>query len=81
MPVSMVSAARKAGIPFTRAQNGFTNEKEWIQFKDAYHIDHAVLPWAKEDMIIHISPSPPKRCAIHVQKMAIVVSGIVKRER
>ncbi|KAF8174543.1 carbamoyl-phosphate synthase [Pholiota molesta] len=37
----------------TRVQKErFVNEKEWLQVKDAYRVDHAVLSRAKEDMIV-----------------------------
>ncbi|KAG6819808.1 hypothetical protein H0H93_008458 [Arthromyces matolae] len=37
----------------TRVQKErFTNEAEWLQVKDAYRVDHAVLSRAKEDMIV-----------------------------
>ncbi|KAH9475221.1 Protein pyrABCN [Psilocybe cubensis] len=37
----------------TRVQKErFTNESEWLQVKDAYRIDHAVLSRAKEEMIV-----------------------------
>ncbi|KJA15215.1 hypothetical protein HYPSUDRAFT_48599 [Hypholoma sublateritium FD-334 SS-4] len=37
----------------TRVQKErFTSEKEWLQVKDAYRVDHAVLSRAKEDMIV-----------------------------
>ncbi|KAG2002539.1 aspartate carbamoyltransferase [Coprinopsis cinerea AmutBmut pab1-1] len=71
MPSSVVSAARKAGIPVTicetldevlsdtdvlyvtRVQKErFESETEWLQVKDAYRVDHAVLSRAKEDMIV-----------------------------
>jgi carbamoyl-phosphate synthase / aspartate carbamoyltransferase len=71
MPASVVSAARKAGIPVkicdsiedvlaetdvlyvTRVQRErFENEVEWLQVKDAYRVDHALLARAKEDMIV-----------------------------
>ena len=71
MPSSVISAARKAGIPvticesldevlddtdvlyITRVQKErFDDETEWLQVKDAYRVDHAVLSRAKEDMIV-----------------------------
>jgi carbamoyl-phosphate synthase/aspartate carbamoyltransferase len=71
MPSSVVSAARKAGIPVTICESldevlddtdvlyvtrvqkeRFETEAEWLQVKDAYRIDHAVLSRAKEDMIV-----------------------------
>ena len=71
MPPSVVSAARKAGIPVTICESlnevladtdvlyvtrvqkeRFENEQEWLQVKDAYRVDHAVLSRAKEDMIV-----------------------------
>ncbi|KAF5319192.1 hypothetical protein D9619_008745 [Psilocybe cf. subviscida] len=71
MPASVVSAARKAGIPVTICESldevladtdvlyvtrvqkeRFESEKEWLQVKDAYRVDHAVLSRAKEDMIV-----------------------------
>ena len=71
MPASVVSAARKAGIPVTICESldevlsdtdvlyvtrvqkeRFASEKEWLQVKDAYRVDHAVLSRAKEDMIV-----------------------------
>jgi carbamoyl-phosphate synthase / aspartate carbamoyltransferase len=71
MPASVVSAARKAGIPVTvsdsledvlaetdvlyvtRVQKErFDTEAEWMQVKDVYRVDHAVLSRAKEDMIV-----------------------------
>ncbi|KAG6906784.1 hypothetical protein DXG01_012117 [Tephrocybe rancida] len=71
MPSSVVTAARKAGIPVTICESldevlvdtdvlyvtrvqkeRFTSEAEWIQVKDAYRVDHAVLSRAKEDMIV-----------------------------
>lgn len=37
----------------TRVQKErFENESEWLQVKDAYRVDHAVLSRAKEDMIV-----------------------------
>jgi len=37
----------------TRVQKErFTSETEWLQVKDAYRVDHAVLSRAKEDMIV-----------------------------
>lgn len=37
----------------TRVQKErFANETEWLQVKDAYRVDHAVLSRAKEDMIV-----------------------------
>lgn len=37
----------------TRVQKErFASEAEWIQVKDAYRVDHAVLSRAKEDMIV-----------------------------
>ncbi|TFK63946.1 carbamoyl-phosphate synth [Pluteus cervinus] len=37
----------------TRVQKErFVNEAEWLQVKDAYRVDHAVLSRAKEDMIV-----------------------------
>lgn len=37
----------------TRVQKErFENEQEWLQVKDAYKVDHAVLSRAKEDMIV-----------------------------
>ncbi|KAF8953665.1 hypothetical protein BDZ97DRAFT_1767230 [Flammula alnicola] len=71
MPASVVSAARKAGIPVTICESldevladtdvlyvtrvqkeRFSNETEWLQVKDAYRVDHAVLSRAKEEMIV-----------------------------
>lgn len=71
MPSSVVSAARKAGIPVTICESldevladtdvlyvtrvqkeRFESESEWLQAKDAYRVDHAVLSRAKEEMII-----------------------------
>lgn len=71
MPASVVSAARKAGIPVTICESldevladtdvlyvtrvqkeRFESEAEWVQVKDAYRVDHAVLSRAKEDMIV-----------------------------
>ena len=37
----------------TRVQKErFASETEWLQVKDAYRVDHAVLSRAKEDMIV-----------------------------
>lgn len=37
----------------TRVQKErFESEQEWLQVKDAYRVDHAVLSRAKEDMIV-----------------------------
>ncbi|TFK38441.1 carbamoyl-phosphate synthase [Crucibulum laeve] len=37
----------------TRVQKErFTNETEWLQVKDAYRVDHALLSRAKEEMIV-----------------------------
>jgi len=37
----------------TRVQKErFASEMEWLQVKDAYRVDHAVLSRAKEDMIV-----------------------------
>jgi carbamoyl-phosphate synthase / aspartate carbamoyltransferase len=37
----------------TRVQKErFESETEWLQVKDAYRVDHAVLSRAKEDMIV-----------------------------
>lgn len=71
MPLSVVSAARKAGIPVTVCESlnevlgdtdvlyvtrvqkeRFESESEWLQMKDTYRVDHAVLSRAKEDMIV-----------------------------
>ncbi|GLB42734.1 putative carbamoyl-phosphate synthase small chain, CPSase domain [Lyophyllum shimeji] len=71
MPSSVVTAARKAGIPVTICESldevladtdvlyvtrvqkeRFASETEWLQVKDAYRVDHAVLSRAKEDMIV-----------------------------
>ncbi|KAG6810027.1 hypothetical protein H0H92_013641 [Tricholoma furcatifolium] len=71
MPSSVVTAARKAGVPVTICESldevladtdvlyvtrvqkeRFASEAEWLQVKDAYRVDHAVLSRAKEDMII-----------------------------
>lgn len=71
MPHSVVSAARKAGVPVTICESldevledtdvlyvtrvqkeRFETEQEWMQVKDLYRIDHAVLSRAKEDMIV-----------------------------
>ncbi|KAG6902396.1 hypothetical protein C0995_000601 [Termitomyces sp. Mi166 len=71
MPSSVVTAARKAGIPVTICESldevladtdvlyvtrvqkeRFASEAEWLQVKDAYRVDHAVLSRAKEDMIV-----------------------------
>ncbi|KAG6840232.1 hypothetical protein C0991_008061 [Blastosporella zonata] len=71
MPSSVVTAARKAGIPVTICESldevladtdvlyvtrvqkeRFSSEAEWLQVKDAYRVDHAVLSRAKEDMIV-----------------------------
>jgi carbamoyl-phosphate synthase/aspartate carbamoyltransferase len=89
MPASVVSAARKAGVPVhqcesleevlgetdvlyvTRVQRErFTDEREWERVKDAYHVDHAVLSRAKEDVIVmHPLPrlngtAPPSASAL-----------------
>lgn len=71
MPLSVVSAVRKAGIPVTVCESldevladtdvlyvtrvqkeRFESESEWLQMKDTYRVDHAVLSRAKEDMIV-----------------------------
>lgn len=71
MPSSVVSAAKKAGIPVTICESleevladtdvlyvtrvqkeRFETEAEWVQVKDAYRVDHAVLSRAKADMIV-----------------------------
>ncbi|KAG6812083.1 hypothetical protein H0H92_004447 [Tricholoma furcatifolium] len=71
MPSSVVTAARKAGVPVTICESldevladtdvlyvtrvqkeRFATEAEWLQVKDAYRVDHAVLSRAKEDMIV-----------------------------
>ncbi|KAF9446648.1 aspartate carbamoyltransferase [Macrolepiota fuliginosa MF-IS2] len=71
MPQSVISMARKAGIPVTVCESlnevladtdvlyvtrvqkeRFESEQEWLQVKDAYKVDHAVLSRAKEDMIV-----------------------------
>jgi carbamoyl-phosphate synthase/aspartate carbamoyltransferase len=37
----------------TRVQKErFENESDWLQMRDAYRVDHAVLSRAKEDMIV-----------------------------
>ncbi|THH14748.1 hypothetical protein EW146_g5629 [Bondarzewia mesenterica] len=53
MPTSVVSAARKAGVPVKQVQKErFESEKEWLRVKDVYRVDHAVLSRAKEEMIV-----------------------------